>query len=474
MSSKRILVMAAAAAALLSGCASYRPKPLSPADNAHRLDSRTLADPRLRRFVRATLAPKAAPGPAPGWNLTTLTLAALYFHPNIRIAQARLAGAEAAVITARERPNPVLNLTNIFSAAAVAGAISPGAAPVTVGPVIDFVLETAGKRAARTARARHLAAAARWDIATAEWQVRAGVRDALIDLWAAQRRAALLRRQLALQDQLVELLDHRLAQGAASGLDVSRERIARARLTLALGALDRKAAEARVALATAIGVPARGLDGIAPNLGGFDHPPAIAATTELQTWRRRALTGRSDVQASLAEYDAAQSALRLAVAGQYPNITLGPGYNYDLGVNRYILNLGGTLPVFHQNQGPIAEAVARREATAAAFTGLQARIIGTIDAAEIAYSKMSDSLAAADALLADETRRAQRVDAAFRAGQVDRPTLVAAQIAVAATALSRLDTVVGERRALGALEDALQRPLYEPGAALPPPSGLSS
>ncbi|HVC52602.1 MAG TPA: TolC family protein [Stellaceae bacterium] len=466
--------MAAASVALLYGCAGYQPKPLSPADNARRLDSRTLADPRLRHFVRATLDPQAAPAPAPGWNLTTLTLAALYFHPDIRIAQAKLAGAEAAVITARERPNPVLNLTNIVSTAAVAGAISPGAAPVTVGPVIDLVLETAGKRAARTARAKHLAAAARWDIATAEWQVRAGVRDALLDLWAAQRGVALLRRQLALQDQLVLLLDHRFAQGAASGLDVSRERIDRARVTLALGDLDRKAAEARVALATAIGIPARGLDGIAPNLAGFDHPPAIAATAELQAWRRRALTGRSDVQASLADYDATQSALRLAVAGQYPNITLGPGYNYDLGVNRYILNLGGTLPVFHQNRGPIAEALAQRGAAAAAFTALQARIIGAIDAAETAYRKASESLAATDALLADETRRAQRVDAAFRAGQVDRPTLVAAQLAVATTALSRLDAVVGERRALGALEDALQRPLFEPGAALPPPSELSS
>ena len=464
MSNKCRMVFAAWAMTLLCGCASYQPKPLSPADSARALDSRSLDDPRLRRFVTAALGRDDGLVPPPRWRLATLTLAALYYHPEIRIAQANLAGAEAAVITAREPANPVLNFTNVLNQAVVAGAIPAAAAPVTIGPVIDLILETAGKRESRTARAQDLADAARWDLATAEWRVRGGVRDALLDLWSTREQLALTRQRLALQEQLVRLLEHRLAEGAASALDVARERIGRARIALALGDLDQRAAEARVKLATAIGIPVRALDQANADLSAFDDPSAFVAKSVTGEWRREALTERSDVRAALAAYDAGQAALRLAVADQYPNVTLGLGYNYDLGVNRYMLDLGATLPVFHQNQGAIAEALARRQQAAAAFTALQARIIGAIDQAEAALRNATRGVDAGDAILADERRRALRIEAAFRAGQQDRPTLLVAQLEVAATALSRFDAVVQQRRALGALEDALQRRLYEPHA----------
>lgn len=473
MSNKRAL-LAVWAVMLLYGCASYQPKPLSAARNERALDSRSLDDPRLRQFVAAALTSDDKSAPPLSWQLATLTLAALYYHPGIKVAEAKLTAAEAAEITARETPNPALNLTNIFGQAAVAGAIPAGAAPVTIGPVIDLILETAGKREARTARAQHFADAARWDLATAEWQVRGNVRNALLDLWAAQKRAVLTRQRLILQEELVRLLEHRLAEGAVSALDVARERIGRGQIALALSTLDREAAEARVKLATAIGIPVRRLDGVRPDLTAFDHPSAIVAKIRTGAWRHEALIGRTDVRASLAAYEAAQAALQLAIADQYPNITLGPGYNYDLGVNRYVLNLGATLPVFHQNQGPTAEAVAKRQQAAAAFTALQAQIIGAIDEAEATYEKATQSVAAADAILADERRRALQVETKFRAGQVDRPSFLTAQLEAAATALSRFDAIIRQRQALGALEDALERPLYEPEAALPAPSELSS
>lgn len=470
----RVALVAALAAMLLCSCAAYQPKPLHPDATAEALESRNLDDPRLRQFVATTSESGDKSGSLAGWGLTALTLAALYFHPDIKIAQARLAGAEAAIIAARERPNPVLNFTNNIVEAAVAGTIPPAAAPITIGPVIDLVIETGGKREARTAQAQDLAEAARWDISTAEWQVRGRVRDALLDIWAAHERATLTRQRLALQDQLVELLEHRLAEGAASALDVSRERIARGQIALALSGLDRSVAEAHAELAAAIGIPLRQLDQTKLNLGAFEHASVHTNPNDIGRWRHDALNERSDVQASLAEYEATQAALQLAVANQYPNLTLGPGYNYDLGLNRYILDLGTTLPIFNQNQGAIAESLAKREQAVTAFEALQARIIAAIDQAQTDYEKAAQSVAAGNAILADEQYRAAQMEAAFRAGQVDRPTLLTAQLEVTATALSRFDAVLSQRRALGALEDALHRPLYEPQAGLPPPAEMSS
>lgn len=457
----RELLLLAGTAALLGGCASYAPKPLLPATAAAAFKSRTLEAPRLREFIAKT-APAYPAGAARPWDVTTLTLAALYYHPDLDIAHARLAGAEAGVITARQRPNPVLRLTNFVDRAAVPAAAVPGAAPITVGPVIDFVLETFGKREYRTAQAQHRADAARWDLATAGWQVRGRVRTALLSLWAAQRRLILSRRRLALEEALVGLLERRFAAGEASSLDVARERINRAQIALAIRDLERAAADARVELATAIGIPVQALERVEVSHDAFDRPPPMTANLDIGELRRKALTARTDVLASLQEYEAAKSALQLAVANQYPNVILSPGYNYDFGVNEYLLGLGVDLPILHQNQGPIAEAMAGRDQAVARFGALQAQIIGAIDQAATAYRAATRSVSTGDGLLADEKRRERQVASSFLAGEVDRPTLVTTELEVAATGLARFDAVVQQRQAIGALEDALQQPLFDP------------
>ena len=452
-------VLLAGLTVFFAGCTTYHPEPISPADNARLLDDRTLDDPGLQKFIAMGLDRERKPGPLPTWELPTLTLAAIYYHPDLDIAHAKLSGAEAGVVIARQRPNPRLNFTNIFSQTAVAGA-----APLTIGPVIDFILETFGKRGYRTAQAQHLAESARWDLAWAGWQVRGRVRTALLNLWVARQRLTLTRQRLDLQEQLVALLDRRLAVGEAASLDVARERINRTQITLAIRDLERSAAEAQVELAIAIGIPASALDGASLSLAAFDFPPVMAASLTTGDLRREALTKRTDVQGSLQEYEAAQSALQLEVTNQYPNVNLSPGYNYDLGDNKYLLGLGADLPIFHQNQGQIALALANRQQAAANFTALQSRIVGAIDQAAAAYRTAAQSLATGDALLADEQRRERQIADLFRAGQIDRPTLVTAGLEVAATALSRFDVVLQQRQALGALEDALQQPLFDPAS----------
>jgi len=456
--------MLAVLGVLVTGCGEYRPEPLSAAASASDLESRTLDDPRLRAFVLASLAGEAEPGNGISWDLTRLTLAAIYYHPEIDIARARLALSRARVITAEQRPNPTLNFAAIVNTAAVAGAIAPGAIPLTIGPVINLIVETFGKREYRVGQASQLTEASRWDLATAGWQVRAGVRGALLDLWAARQRIALSRQRLDLEEQLVRLLERRREVGEASALDAARERITRAQIAVDLRGFERAAGAAKARLATAVGLPVRALAGAALSFDAFEHAMPLSDGVVGGELRRRALTGRTDIEAALAEYEAAQSGFQLAVANQYPNVTFGPGYNYDIGVNKFSLSPALDLPVFNQNQGQIAEALASRQQAAAKFTALQAGIIGAIDAALAAHGAATRELATADALLAGAQRRAGQVAASFRAGQVDRPTLVSADLETAVIRVARLDAMVAQLQAIGALEDALQSPLYGPTA----------
>ncbi len=453
------------ASVLLAGCAQFHPEPLSPAANAETLDARTLDDPRLHRFLLASLPAGKAVVDA-GWTLDKLTFAALFYQPDLAVANARLAVSRAGVITAQQRPNPMLNFSTVFGTAAVAGTtFAPGVLPVVVGPVVNFLIETFGKREARTAEAQHLLDAARKDVATAAWQVRGRVRTALLNLWAAQRRLKLAQEQISLRQQLVALLEQRFAAGFATALDVTRERIVLAQAKLGIRDVSRLEADARVQLATAIGVPVHALDGVQVSVVAFDHLNAPAADLVAGPLRRRALMERTDVQASLAQYEAAQSGLQLQIANQYPNLTLGPGYNYEFGTNRFILNPAIDLPIRNQNQGPIAQAVANRQQASASFTALQAQIIGAIDAAAAAVRMTTQSLQTADALLASERVRQRQTRAAFTAGEADHPTLVTAELEAAVIRSSRFDVLVLQRQALGALEDALQQSLFDPQAA---------
>ncbi len=438
----------------LNGCARDEPKPLSAAANANALDARTLNDPRLATFVAAGLPGDATAAAAGRWDLPALTLAALYFHPDLDIARARLAGAEAGVTTAAQRPNPSLGFQDLSY-----NTTNASPSPWTIAPTINFVIETFDKRTYRTAQAQHMSEAARHDLATAAWAVRGGVRTALLDLWAARRRLELLRQRRTLQGELAGYLERAQAQGDASALDVSRERLARDQLDLALREGEQQQADATARLAAAIGVAARSLDGVEISVSAFDAPGPLP---DLAGLRRAALLGRSDLQSLLAEYEAAQSELQLQIARQYPDITLSPGYAYSAGANMWLLLPLAELPVFNQNQGPIAQARARRDEVAARFNALQARIIGDIDRAGANYAAATKAVGAADALLAEEAARAGRVAQAGRVGEIGRPALLSSELERAATALSRLDAMVRQRQAMGALEDALEHPLFDP------------
>ena len=437
---------------LLAGCAHYAPALLVPAETLRTLESRRLDDPRLWSFIEATLGRGAAAEPAT-WGLGKLTAAALYYGPEIELARSAFEAASAAAITARQRPNPTLSLDTTFS-------------PSTVSPIVDFLVETFGRREYRAARADALVAAARQDIATAAWQVRGAVRAALLELWAAEGRASQQRRRLALQEQLARLLERRLEEGVASALDVTRERINRDQVSLALRDAELQRDTARAELAVAIGVPLRALDGVTFSFSAFDRGPERPSTLATGEWRRQALLERGDVQGLLAEYAAAEAALRLEIAKQFPSIRLGPAYSYEFGADEYELgtSIAVELPVLNRNQGPIAEAEAQRRLAAARFISLQTEIIGAIDAALARYDRAAETVATADRLLANARDRSERVSRSFGAGAADRVTLVGAQLELALAELSRFDALVGQHQALGALEDALRQPLFDPDA----------
>lgn len=142
-------------AGALSGGTAFQPRPIEPAKVAAGFGARSLADPGLRAYVAASL-PAGRPALPPGTlDLTALTLTAFYYHSDLDLARAAVGVADAAVVTAGGRPNPVIVLSPEFDAGALRGV-----SPWILGLSVEVPVETAGKRGFRIERAEHLSEAA--------------------------------------------------------------------------------------------------------------------------------------------------------------------------------------------------------------------------------------------------------------------------------------------------------------------------
>ena len=436
----------------LSGCAHFQPRPISPVRSLAAYEDRSLDRPSLDVFLVANHV--APPAPGHPWDLKTLTLVAFYYQPTLAYARAQLLAAQAARITAAERPNPSLSVSPAHDSG-IPDAPSPWIVPVSV----DWPIETAGRRGDRMAVARHLAAAARWHLVDTVWGVRNRLRTALLALYAARRREVLLARQESAQWTVLKLLEGQFRAGVVSSYEVNRVRIALDNTSLARQVQDGKVREAHIALAGTLGVPVRALRSVRISFAEFREFPQDLTRPGV---RRDALLGRSDVRAALEQYAASQSALKLEIARQWPNINLGPGYAWNAqlaGDSEWQLGLTLILPVLDHNRGPIAQARAQRRAAAARFLAVQSAAIGQIDGALAAYRSALARMKTANSLLGNLSRQLDVIREQVRTGELQPLDLANAEVAFYAGVQNRLAVDISAQRALGILEDAVQSPL---------------
>jgi cobalt-zinc-cadmium efflux system outer membrane protein len=440
----------AIALAASGACLRFHPKPIVPVKAMEDFDARRLDAPELKDFLLGNQEVKDWPPAA--WDIKALTLAALYFHPDMDVARAQWGVARGGRITAGERPNPSLNPALGYNATSPRSEVTPWIPEIS----LELAIETAGKRGYRIAEARHLSDAARWNILSAAWEVRSRLRGALLDAYAAGERASFLAQAQDLQAEIVRLLELQRDAGEVSVYDLTQARLALNGSRLAAIEAARAKEEAMARLATALGLPRRALDGVNLSFDCFRRPEPEIPAGEV---RRHAVVNRSDILAALSEYAASQSALQLEIAKQYPDIRLGPNYQLDQTDSKWTIGLALDLPILSRNRGPIAEAEARRTESAARFLSLQSQVIGELDAAIEDCRSALLKARAADDLLANLTRQEAAARARREVGEISKLELLGVQIELNAGAQIRLEALIQAQEAVGRLENAAQSPL---------------
>jgi outer membrane protein TolC len=432
---KRFLTAGAALGCVLAGssCAKYQPLPLDPT--------------RSETAIRTRTAPSRL-------DLESITASALEYSGDIAVARARLAEAQAAVITAGERINPSVNAQGGYNK-------TPDSV-ATYSFAADFTIETAGKRGYRVLAAKKAAEAARIGVTEAEWQVRSRVRSAVTAYYFAQRRRASLDAENAIRREIAEIFERRVALGEASNPELNLARAEQASLELAMRAAEGDASQAFALIAEVSAIPLPAFERREFDLSSFESLPDPTLLS-IKDVERAGLLNRADIKRTLLEYEAADARLKLEIANQYPNITLGPAYQFQEGFPSYMLSVAiDSLPIFHRREGPIAEADAGRREVAARFTALQATAIGDMNTAHQQYGAAFAELTAALPPITIARQRESAVTRAIAAGESDRLDLTQARLGVIATERARTESLQKAQTALGALEAAAQASFDRP------------
>ncbi len=440
------------AALALAACMSApAPAPLSPSDSAAAFGARRLEQ----------LGPDLPPTSA-AWDRAQWLKAALQLNPQLAEARARVAISVAAERTAAQHPNPTMNLFTEYVGAAA------HSAAWLYGVSMDFLLRRPGDRARAIDYAAIETALAKSDLADSIWTVRAALRQSLLDAVSSRDESALLEALVAQRQTLLASDRARADAGDIARAQMLADELELSRAQQRLRQAQARGSDARSRLAAAVGVPAAALAGVPVQWDGWAEVEALNAATA-RDWRSEALIGRPRIVRALGEYDLAEIVLQNEVAKRWPEVHLTPGYAWGANGAREdplndftqesALGVNFELPVFNQHQGPIGEALARREAAAQHLLAAQADVFAQIDRAELAWPRALAAWEDAAAVVAIADRQRDIEQRSFSAGAGDRPALVATQVAATEARLLQLAAAYEAQSSFGELEDAYRRPL---------------
>jgi CRISPR system Cascade subunit CasA len=447
--------------ALLAGCVSYTPAPVSVADRATaRLDA-TL-DMNAVAAAAGRIAPDA-PLQSAGLDRLTLFAALLDHDPKVAKARAAVATAEAEARASRKSLGPTFTLTTEY-------AKDPStSSPWLFGGAVDLPLDIGGQRNARLDRAVLAVVIARYDYADTLWAERMALRRALIDAEIAERQVALGTEIVAMRDRQIAALDRQVASGELAGAAVAPNRALRAQELRALEDAKAKMVAARATIAGVFGVPVSSLAQVPIVWPEFDSPGTDATSMITATTRVQAVSARADILKALASYDQTEADVRLEIANQYPSISLAPGYTWERGLVKLPLSINLALPSFDLNRAAIRTALAKRDEAGTAIEQAIATAQAEIDAALV---ERVAAMAALERMLGSELPQvdasAKRAQAQLTQGQIGRSEWADAQLAVLAAKLGVLDALARVHAADAALEDAMRRPLEGPETMIEP------
>jgi len=260
--------------------------------------------------------------------------------------------AEAAVITAGLRPNPVVTASLMRPDQSL---VDAGISPYEQVFRTDYVLERGGKLERRQDQAALSKSVVALQIENTIRTLRLDVQSAFTDLLLARRNLSLAQENLTAFDDVVRINTERVRTGDLSAVELSRSRLAALQFKNDVRQQETRLSVAKNRLSTLLG---RGPNGDALEATGDLRKDA--QPIEYEQLRQRALEARPDVRALRADQLRSAADARLQMANGTIDYTISGEYHRQEGSevrgNSYGVFLSAPLPIFNRNQGEIARA----------------------------------------------------------------------------------------------------------------------
>lgn len=438
----------------LSGCIKhqYKPEPIQTKQTYHQALDKDHQQDDFKSFLLENNY-DISEWPIKKWDLELLTLTALYFNPTIKVAASDLAISDAREITAGQKRNPRLDIP-------FEQQFELDETPWLIGIIGEFLFERKEKRQARIDQARAEKRRAEINLERQAWQIYSVINKNLIGFFSAQRNKEYLNVQSDLLSQNLSLLKRRQELGQVSQFEVSSIRLQLQQLQLRVSDQDFIINNTFHNLISKTGLQADKFDKQALISDKFEEHAFFIISPEKEL-REKTVTNHLDIRIKLQEYEMLEAALRLEIEKQYPDINLSPGFLFEQGDAIWALGAAWVLPVFHNNEGQILEALALRNRKQAEFIELQTNILNELSRRHQNYFDKLDSYNRTQALLEDLDSRLAQIKKQFDLGYADSLSVVHAQLEYEKANQALFSIKVDLLNTLQQLEEITQQPFRQ-------------
>ncbi len=382
----------------------------------------------LALFAAGALA--AQPTPPPSSNRVTTDQAvreAVDRNLGLLAERYNLGIAEARIITARLRPNPVFSagidyldmLGSGFNAANAAG-------PSEFNFRTDFVWERAGKRERRVEVAEGQREVARLQLLDATRSLVLDVQNAFLDVLQAKDSLQLARENLQAFQGIVEINSARVRAGDLAKVELVRTQVAALQFQSAVRQAESRLRAASNKLQTLMGrttpSPAFDVEGEMRR----DATPVVLADIQAQS-----LEKRPDLLALRQDSARSQAELRSQLAQGKVDYTLGTEFHrqYNNGTGSSLgFFFSAPLPVFNRNQGEIERARREGQQIQARIKALESAIQTDVQNAWLQYSTSRELLESIERDLLGQAREVRdTTEYSYRRGEASLVEFLDAQ-----------------------------------------------
>lgn len=378
--------------------------------------------------------------------------------------RANIPVAEATLITARLKPNPVLSLgADHLDVLGTRYNNINNAGPNEVNARIDFLIERAHKREFRVETAQFNRQLAEARLAEAIRNLRINVISACVDLIQAKANLTLAEEILKNYQELFQINEARVNAGSVSPLELVRSRVAMLQFKNQVQRAQLGVTRARTRVQSLLGPQALAQK---IDIAGDLKVPLAPATLPLEKLEQLAVESRPELQTVRLNQMRSAAELKLQLANAKTDYTYGTEYRRQQGINGTSNSMGVflsvPLAVNNKNQGEIARVEAEQRLYARQLEALAINARNEVRAAYDSFVASRELVESIEKDLLDNARKARDTAGyVYRAGASSLLEFLDAQRALNDSMQAYQEALGDYRRAVVNLNASVNKEIIE-------------